>query len=1167
MTESLSRIKHIAFSEIRTFRRLTRFWIAMVILALCCLVSYFFAVCGYMFLAPFSPSFGASSPFYILSYIDPTYFLFFQFVTLFLLYDSRQRLRRTHIGEALDSKPPTTFEYLTGRVIGVSFLVWMAVASIVIFLYLAGVFSAISGLDFSEVFQIHSLINLLVIDVPVMLIFWSAWTIFLSTVLRYRVLVLVIGLGTMLAWFYFSNQLPFSLHSLVAASSNDTLFVSDLLPQFASGTTLAVRLATLLLAIGLIFWAGFSSGRSESQKKSMNIAFASSCITLGGVVFALALLTTISTNRQFTDWKVAHDEVETEQKIDVREIAGKLEIKPGRELLGDLVYSFKVVDSPVVNELVFSLNPGMRVSKVILNNETPEFTFKDGLLTIQVSNTLGLSEIHELQLTIQGNPNARFAYIDQAYDYVNDRLIPPDTVKLFGTQGLIFDPRFVALMPGAYWYPIPGPIKALENPLSQNSDFFDVDLSVTLSAKNWELIATANTEKIGIGVYEVQTINSVSEIGLFATKFKSVSREIEGMNFAIFTHTKHDQNLNLFNTLEGPRLEALQDQIKSAIDSGLRLPNQTLSFVEVPRQLRTVGGGWRMQSAQSLPGIILLKEHGFPRTNLRKNLERTDSEQTDSERLQTEILALKEFFERSVSTDSLRNNLILQSWNLQTAASGEYAVVIDSVMSYLIGFATWQGWSNAESVFYPFSIHSTTSIAPQLNIHGESATYGLEQRIDGNRYSWAGEATQNNERNYVNVISSSVVYDQIALADIPTQHGAKSDMEHLMYKCRKIATAIYDLHNRDALIDWFHAIQDDFRGRTYTIEELKTHATDHEILIEPFLTDWIQSGTPPGFVASNATLTRISDDEDGQSRFVTSVDIRNTEATAGVLALSSSSWSSVFNSSYRDVMPGLTSATLSFVTNEVLEQLWLHPYYSLNRVPVPIFIQHQIDEIVDIEPGPGFMLSEWQPSPPDGITIDNLDSGFSVLDQQIETRSLRPFGPIQWFRDAISGNVGHYQNMKIRDPMRGVYRSPNHQWYLNRFTPWRGIRSYGRYEPSFAEVRANRTTSKARFSTTIPEQGMWHLEYYWPWTEEAENEDAQSERHYKLYVESEQLNSELDLEVNQLEFGWNTVSSFELDTGVVNVDLTGEVVWSNGQRLKWGTVVADAIRWVQVLDE
>ncbi len=1166
MTDSLSRIKHIAFSEIRTFRRLTRFWIAMVILALCCFVSYFFAVCGYMFLAPFSPSFGASSPFYLLSYIDPTYFLFFQIVTLFLLYDSRQRLSRAHIGEALDSKPPTTFEYLTGRVLGVSFLVWTTAATIVLFLYLAGIFSTISGLDFSEVFQIHSLINLLFIDVPVMLIFWSAWTVFLSTVLRYRVLVLVVGLGTMLAWFYFSNQLPFSLHSLVAASSNDTLFVSDLMPQFASGTTLTVRLATLLFAIGLIFWAGFSSGRSEAQKKSMDISLASSCLALSGVVFAIALFTTLSTNSHFSDWKVAHEKVETEQKIDLLEIAGDLEIKPGHELTGELIYTFEVVESPVVNELIFSLNPGMRVSSVTLNSQTPEFTFQDGLLTLQLSNTLGLNEPHELQLTIRGKPNPRFAYIDQAYDYVNDRLIPPDTVKLFGTQGLIFDSRFVALMPGAYWYPTPGPIRELENPLSQSRDFFDLDLSITLSTKNWELVATADTEKISTGMYEVQTLNPVSEIGLFATEFKSVSIEIEGMKFAIFTHAKHDQNLSLFDTLEGARLEALQDQIKSAIESGLRLPNQSLTFVEVPRQLRTVGGGWRMHSAQSLPGVILLREHGFPRANLRKNLFRTDNELTDAEQLQTEILAIREFFERSISTDSLRDNLVLQSWNFQTSAAGEHAVVLDSVISNLIGLVTTQHWRNGESVFYSFSIHSTANIAPQLRIHGESSTWSLAERIEGDRYSWATDEIQTNERNYVNAISSSVIYDQIALADIPTRYGAKSDLEHLLYKSREIAIAIYELHNRDSLVKCLQALQDNFRGRTYTLEELKTHAVDHEISIEPFITEWIQSGQPPGFIASNATVSRILDDEDGQPRYQTSVDIRNTEPTAGVVALTDSSWWSTWSDWNRTIITGLTSATLSFVTNEEFERLWLHPYYSLNRMPVSILTQYQIDEIVDVEPRPDFVLSEWQPSPTDGITIDNLDSGFSVLNQQIDARILRPFGPVQWFRDALSGNVGHYQNMKIVDPMGSVHRSLN-QWYLFRVT-WSDVRPFGRHEPSFVEARANRATGVARFSATIPEQGTWQLEYYWPWSkEENEHVGFPLDRSYKLYVESEQLNSEHDVEVNELDLGWNSVDSYELDTGVVNVDLTGEVVWSNGQKHKWGAVVADAIRWIQVLDE
>ena len=1155
----------------RTFRRLTRFWIAATILSVLCCFAFFLSTLNYLFLAPFSASFGANTPFYLLSYIDPTYFLCFQIVTLFFLYDSQHRHQRVHLDQVLDSKPPTIFEYLTGRVLGVSILVWMIASGNLLLMYLAGILSKLSGLDFTELFQFHSLVNLVVIDIPTMLIFWASLTVFLATLLRYRVLVLAFGLAFMLVWFYFIHQLPFSLYGLVSASSNDTLFVSDLIPEFISWTTLLVRLASLIFALSLLIWANNLSRRSESSKKSMQIVYASCLLILSCLIFGLTTISTLSNHSQVATWLQFHENTRWDHELDILAITGTLNIDPNRELSCALQYRFRVLGKPMSDNLLFSLNPGLKVERVQLKNENAEFSFENGLLTVQLPNVLELNTEYFLQISFRGVPNPRFAYLDQEFDYLNDRSIYHNTPKIFGTRGSVYHSQYVALMPGVYWYPKPGAVRKTRDPLKQIRDFFDVELRVSLTAKEWKLIATSETSEIATGEYEVESEFPTQELGLFASNFQSKSVEIAGLQFSVYTHTKHDRNLQLFDALDDDRRNALEELVVNHLGNGVAIPSTSLSFVEIPRQLRTVGGGWRMQSTQSLPGIILMKEHGFPRSNLRKNLARLDLARnvTDSERRQSEIQAIKNFFESGVSTDSLRANLVLQSWHFLTSAIGENAVVLDNVVSNLIGLLNW------ESTYYsPFSVHSSTKIAPQLAIHGDSAFWGLEGRIEGENAYWVLRQFTENERTFGNAVRNKMLTENVALADTPTSNGSQFDLEHLLYKSAQITFAIFILNDRTALTQWIAEMQQDFRGRHYTFDELKEYAREHNIIVEPFLTDWIANGRAPGVVASGATTIRIADDDNGQPQYQTSLNVRNLESTAGLVSFTDRTYIEGnprwrrFNTT---VIPNNSAVTVNIVHDEIFAELWLQPYYSLNENIVPLELQFDVERIEpQVAPKPPIEQSTWQPTLPEGVIVDNLDKGFSVPNQEVVSRKYRKLGPNFWFPSNIDGDAGVYRNMLVVDLGEYVYIRPKNQWYLFR-APWwyrNGYQydPYGKYEFNIAEARANDSKNRARFAAEIPESGVWNLEYHWPWGENrTEQISGNGSWKFQVYILNDAATSEVEVDLLDLEPGWNEIGTFELQGGETAVEVGTKVVKEiRGLRINY--VYADAIRWLKDSD-
>ena len=62
--------------------------------------------------------------------------------------------------------------------------------------------------------------------------------------------------------------------------------------------------------------------------------------------------------------------------------------------------------------------------------------------------------------------------------------------------------------------------------------------------------------------------------------------------------------------------KSVENSFSQAFKLGMKFAQPSLSFVEVPNRLRTVGGGWRMDALNVLPGVVLVKERTLPVANI-----------------------------------------------------------------------------------------------------------------------------------------------------------------------------------------------------------------------------------------------------------------------------------------------------------------------------------------------------------------------------------------------------------------------------------------------------------------------------------------------------------------------------------------------------------------------
>ena len=1140
---SIRNILSVAGAETRTAVRLVRFWAAVFVITLVSGAGYTFACLSLHFVAPYTPS--TATPFYLLGSIEPTYFLMFQLVALLMVFDSTQQQAKYRIGEVLDSKPVSNFEYFAGRIAGYTFLLWVFAAVLILTANGFGLVMSLAGFGFAEPFQTHSLLNLLVIDVPIMLLIWCAFTVFLSSLLRFRIAVAIVGIAAMFAWLLLLLESPHALRGIVSPSSNDVLFISDLLPQFPKWETLAVRFGTIVGAIGLTVAATLFHKRRDSSTSLSNILASATAAVVCVGAFSFAVFSALSPGMQSREWQVAHQEVDWDGGINIRKISGEVHINPGKNLAIDLLYELGI-DGVQSNILVFSLNPSMRVEVIELDGDTADYTFENGLLQIALSNAETIEGEHTLRVQAEGVPDPRFAYFDGSVNYITSNEVPTVAASLLGTDGSVFARDFVALMPGNHWYPTPGPVNSDYESNQRGRDYFEVELSVSLAQESWTLVALGaeSDEESSTREYRVVPANPVHEVGLFASNFVSGSLNVGELTFDMHLHKRHKRNLQLFLEKDSEFVAETKKRIERYTDKGITVPHKELALVEVPRKLRTIGGGWRMNSVNSLPGIVLMKEHGLPRARIDLALKRASRNVEDQqEKVEAELTTLQVFFDSSVLTENMWLNLPERFWSHATTAQGPHAQSLDQIMQSVV-----VSLFNLDPRFS--SIYATLYIAATTSLNPDRTAWAADD-------SWSGDAQSilSNDLGYVRRFGSraSVWSDleRVALADLPTLNGTQSDLELMLLKSDEIGRGLMIANETETIASWIREIQDNFAGRNYTLDDLVSAAESHGVKVEPFLTTWLETASLPGFRASQVRNVRINDDESGNPQWLASVDVRNEEKSPGVIVIeypgtTRNEWGFPhFEEADAVTVDGETAKRINLITSYQLTQARLNPTLSLNRQSWSLEVSTvPEDETTELDVPPYVEDSTWVLGEI-GIVVDDLSPGFQVSQSEPDYSPPLNVGPASWFREPL---------LQL-DTDAGLpafayrWRSDDGMWTRRSL-----LNAHGDYRKTTAQQLKGNSFTTARFSTSLPRASVWKLEYHLPYHDDWFPQGR--EYKYNLVVANGESSWNEELDTKEASLGWNLVGEFELKDGTVDVDLVGV-----SEDWRWRWIYADAIRW------
>ena len=1102
----------VFLAEVRTVRRLARTWMLGVLAVGTTLVGYAFFAQLHGQASSFLPS-AVTSPRFLVGAYGGYLLWLLMGATVFLSFDLGNREQRERINDVLDSRPVSNLQLLAGRLAGV--IATLAVPMAVAFVLIQGIGTLGQALDWPvrSTLEPVSLAVFLVADALPALLLWGAVVFLLATALRNRLAVVVGAFALLALGVWGLGRTPAWLLAIVALAPDR--LVSDLVTSIPNAATFVQRGAVVVVAAALVVFAAACLRRPDATSRVRYLVVGAALLGSGAAVVAGVIGQAHAELAKRAQWR-ASQESSAGAALDIRSLTGEVRIDPGDALHVDVSLAVAVADA--TDGLSFRFNPGLETNEVLIDGQPATFSHRDGLLRADLASGTGGTITVTVRAT--GIPDPDFAYLDAAIDPHAVRGSNP--LRDLGTAASLFDRRYVALMPAVHW--LPGP---LADPASPR-DFLTVDLVVEAPG-GWLVAGPGRRESLGDGRFRFSPKAPVPQVALLASRFERFATTIHGTELELLLNPRHTAPVHHFTDSVGEISEALERIVKDAAALGLPYPYDALSLVEVPARLRGYGGGWQMPSALAPPGVLLLRERGFPTAHFYATTSPDSSFPDDKvERLE---MFVKNDRSGADPFAGLARNLFLH----QTGASGTGAVALEYLCHALVAGLL----GDTESYFSAHIYASSPSVRSLLADAFTSA-------FAGGSGSAAAEV--------FGASRPPSVWDRAlatALVDLDGEDPAQA-VNVLTMKGDAAARTILDGLGRQATARLLAELRERYRGASFTAADFEHLALELDADLAGLLGDWLHDAALPGFMASGVNTARLADGDDGRPRYQARLDIYNGEGVPGLLRLRYrlANADAPVRESDPIRVPAHSAVEVGLVTPEPIHELWVAPYLSLNRHEFPVNVpEPDTATTTDAAPLVDARPSSWRPAADSGIVVDDLDAGFSATPPDIDAAY------------DIDEGLPVYQRL---DPVLEAHWSRQEQ-----------PTSWGRYRHTIARVTSGQGDREATFSAVLPSAGRWRVDYHLP--DLAARYTTRSPSPFRLTANLEftsgggqgrQLGTydvtlvnggrsqEVEFDASATDPGWTTLGRFDLDAGPVSLVVTN--------RTDGRTVVADAVRWVAV---
>ncbi len=1115
------------------------------------------------FVSYVSASAGTVAPQFSISQIGRITLLTFTFGIVFLAFDIRQRDVRDRIGATIDVRPMTNLELIAGRLFGIVTLFAVPAMTLIVLMCGFGLIAEVFNFGFGSAIEPVSVVKFLFWDLLPNLLFWGSLTMLVAVIVRFRMLVVLIMLLLVFGYYLFSSRIPFFLASALATYTGVDSLPSAIAPQFFDTDIVFNRLYVILLTIGMLGLTSVLYPRQAKLQERQFFAITGSSAIVIAIFGIYALVNSkLLELDQVDDWASLHKQFQTHSDTDIESISGDVKIFPGRTIRLDLVIRLSPSAISPSDKWLFSLNRGYKINTLELNGqETKDYMFENGLLWVP-KQSMGTTNA-EIRIVAKGVPDPMFAYLDSSLTWKDMNYAQALAARQFGTKSYIFHPGFVVLVPGVSWFPSSGSAYGQSNLEMRPQDFFHIDLHVTVP-RNWIVAGPGSrtlVEENRKTKYRFNPKNSVSEVALVTSNFEQRSLKMEDTTFELLISKKHAKNLNILEPVIPALKEWIEERMTVASELGLSYPYDTMSIVEVPLPLRTYGGGWKMESVYSPPGIQMIRESGLPIARFNYAINSQDAELIEDEKkLSVFILQLLQgFFENDFEGGNPLLNLGRNLVSHQTKPSGSGAVA----MEYLVG-----------------------EIANEL-VTGSDGYFLIHSALEGNRASelrnsvfWAGgdfgtRASLEKLELRKRFINRPSIWEQAIgtpLTSFDLEQDAMNSYHALILKVDALKNLVLDVVDKNDIGSFLRDLITQYRGGNYTEEDFHNTALNAGVDFKDLLGNWLHSTEIPGFVVARANLEILESPDSIESVYQSSFFIHNGEDVDGFVTISSGEEGELSSQELIPLrVPSKTTLQVAIQTIDHPRRVLVKPYFSHNREHLRVNIVEHDDDIPTTSVSfPYITAVDWNPHTVDSIIVDDMDAGFSVTGgEDASNKSLFPkwltyfFGAYDTELETDHGLLN--LDIAADSPAKDVFDSV--LWYRDSEST-----SYGKYRHTYVINFQRAEQTQLAYSANIPSSGKWKLEIHTPAIKRKRYQSAHSPgfgsmvwmsrsfrlANVQLEIKNFGLSNKIEFKPEVAKSGWNDLGLFDLEAGTVDVVLTP---------LSEGNTIGDAIKWTMEKEE
>ena len=1159
---NLRAIWAVAATEMRLDRRLARTWVFIVVMVLFAFFTTLNVVNVYSMTSAVSSSTLLNSPLMLPYQLFPNLIFWLTLGVVFLAFDIRARDKRERVDEVVGVLPVSNLELVLGRATGITVLMSLPLLVVIIGYYVVGLISRFVWPDsgFIEP-ETYTTLAMLIIDLVPNILLWVALVMVITMVVRLRVIAALLALGVVGIWIWSQNNFPIYVLNIINSFSSAAFLPSFVAPTFTTSEILTHRLGMLLISFAFLCLAAALYPRLDKPNRPRLFVASSVLAVLSVCAFMLVSWQYRSEYVAQTEYANAHQPFADQTQFDIDAMTGTVNIDPGDDATINLVLTMHSIARIEAGEqLIFSLNPGYEISKLSWNGTPVDFDFNQGLLLIDAPEAIAASQETELTVEASGELDMRFAYLDSAVNVLASDIYAAFGLLFQGSQSGMNDSAYVAFVPALAWYPMPGSHMHRDLKHIRPRDFFELDLAVGIPS-DWSVAGPGMAEIQDSGDSKAVSflpIKPVHEVALFSAEFERRTKEISGIEFELLVTPASIRNVDMFQPILEDLVVEVEDLVDRATEKGLGYPYRAFTLVETPLNLRAYGGGWRMDTTQSFPGIFAIREGSFlqasfdaPFTELTLN-----TELAEEERREKKLAYLTRYFKN----DTTGGNVFLAaSDNLmqyQTDATGPGAIPL----GYLLNFLARDLATDLEG-FYSAHVSMSASSATV------STVGSLQQRNnpDGATMSRMYFDWYIDQPN----VWEAMLANPLAATEYENVEDAESNLHVLHLWGHAMADLLRSWLGDDQLGVLLAEMRARYSGTSYTFADFDATAQELGIDLNEVLGDWLSQSNLAGFRASEVSTVRLPDIEYSVPQYESSFYVENAEPVAGLINVRYQMSESPDNlDNLIETQPikiaGNSAVEIALITEDPLGYVRIDPYLSYNRSGFALNVQgRERYERIEREPKPPVQAVDWQYELGNAIVVDDLDQGFTVDQQPARTGML---GFASFMMSTAFGEPVLDQGLAAMDPGRVGFSFSFDAWSRQSID-----QAYGKYRHTLARAFRGTSVSNAHFTASLPAAGDWKLEYHLP---SARNrlgsgfnvsvgtgtsvrttfgERANKWGNFEMWLTDGDRKVPLEMDGENVERGWNAIGEFALNNPTITVSVSTNT--------STGIVVADAIRW------